>query len=70
MLKVTDDEATIIHSIPYERTERVGILPGFDFDNFPFIMRHHYHLSQPETKTKKMGEGKYTDWRSHHLRIT
>ena len=42
VIKVTDEDATIIHSMGYDRSERVGILPGFDIDNFPFIMRHNY----------------------------
>ena len=30
VIKVTETEATVIHSIDVERTDRVAIFPGFD----------------------------------------
>lgn len=65
---MTDEDATIIHSIPFDRTERIGIFPGFDYDNFPFVMRHHFQMNNP--LTSKTMDGEYKGWRSHHLRIT
>lgn len=68
ILKVTEDDAQIVHSVEYNRSERIGIFPGFDYDNFPFIMRQHYKSADPCAKTCKGGD--YTEWQSHHLRIT
>ena len=74
ILKVTEDDAQIVHTVEYDRCSRVGILPGFDYENFPFILRQHQYHSvnhkmrrercvAPEMCIKK-------EWRSHHLRIT
>ena len=66
VIKVTETEATVIHSIDVERTDRVAIFPGFDIESFPFIMyqrkewdRHHYFKGALADK----------EWYSCHIKI-
>ena len=75
IVKVSGDEAQIVHRIDFERCEHVGILPGFDFENFPFIVRlHTYHtIDHKRFKEKECSDPDAcvkSEWRAHHLRMT
>ena len=59
VVKVTDTEAVLVRSIEFTtRTNRVGILPGFDLDDFPFVMSQNWqHTEDHETTGERCRDG-------------
>jgi len=40
VIKISEEEPpVIVHQILFDRTDRIGIFPHFDYENFPFILR-------------------------------